>query len=81
MKLGLIMPHYGSFASKQAIAAMAVRAEQNGFDSIWVADLETTACALQALFFNVLFMVSTVRDRCSIMGTEFSLAKQRFGIG
>jgi alkanesulfonate monooxygenase SsuD/methylene tetrahydromethanopterin reductase-like flavin-dependent oxidoreductase (luciferase family) len=38
MKLGLLLPHFGEHANGEKIIAGAVRAEQLGFDSVWVRD-------------------------------------------
>lgn len=39
MKFGIMLPHYRPVASTEAIATMAKRAEELGFDSVWVTDL------------------------------------------
>ena len=39
MKFGIMLPHYRPVASTEAIAKMAKRAEELGFDSVWVTDL------------------------------------------
>ena len=36
MKLGIALPHFGPYASPQAIVAVARRAESLGFSSLWV---------------------------------------------
>ena len=38
MKFGLLLPHFGDYASREAILEGAVRAEELGFDSVWVRD-------------------------------------------
>jgi probable F420-dependent oxidoreductase len=38
MKTGLLLPHFGDQASGEKIIAGAIRAEQLGFDSVWVRD-------------------------------------------
>jgi probable F420-dependent oxidoreductase len=38
MKAGLLLPHFGDQASGEKIIAGAIRAEQLGFDSVWVRD-------------------------------------------
>ena len=38
MKFGLLLPHFGDYASRDRIIEGAVRAEQLGFDSVWVRD-------------------------------------------
>ena len=38
MKFGLLLPHFGDHASREAILEGAVRAEELGFDSVWVRD-------------------------------------------
>lgn len=38
MQAGLLLPHFGDQASGEKILAGAVRAEQLGFDSVWVRD-------------------------------------------
>jgi alkanesulfonate monooxygenase SsuD/methylene tetrahydromethanopterin reductase-like flavin-dependent oxidoreductase (luciferase family) len=38
MKTGLLLPHFGAQASGDKIIAGAIRAEQLGFDSVWVRD-------------------------------------------
>lgn len=38
MRFGLLLPHFGEYANGRTIMAGAVRAEQLGFDSVWVRD-------------------------------------------
>lgn len=38
MKFGLLLPHFGDFADKDLILEGARRAEELGFDSVWVRD-------------------------------------------
>jgi alkanesulfonate monooxygenase SsuD/methylene tetrahydromethanopterin reductase-like flavin-dependent oxidoreductase (luciferase family) len=38
MKFGINLPHFATFPSKAAILAVAKRAEELGYDSIWVTD-------------------------------------------
>lgn len=38
MKFGINLPHFAAFPSKAAILAVAKRAEELGYDSIWVTD-------------------------------------------
>jgi probable F420-dependent oxidoreductase len=38
MKFGLLMPHFGEYADRTSILAGARRAEELGFDSVWVRD-------------------------------------------
>jgi alkanesulfonate monooxygenase SsuD/methylene tetrahydromethanopterin reductase-like flavin-dependent oxidoreductase (luciferase family) len=38
MQLGLLLPHFGEHANGEKIIAGSVRAEQLGFDSVWVRD-------------------------------------------
>ena len=38
MKLGFVLPHMGSPASPDAIIRVATRAEELGYDSLWVTD-------------------------------------------
>lgn len=38
MKLGLLLPHFGEHANGERVIAGSVRAEQLGFDSVWVRD-------------------------------------------
>jgi alkanesulfonate monooxygenase SsuD/methylene tetrahydromethanopterin reductase-like flavin-dependent oxidoreductase (luciferase family) len=38
MKTGLLLPHFGEHANGEKIIAGSVRAEQLGFDSVWVRD-------------------------------------------
>ncbi|HEX9853983.1 MAG TPA: LLM class flavin-dependent oxidoreductase [Acidimicrobiia bacterium] len=38
MKFGLLLPHFGEHAAKDAILEGARRAEEHGFDSVWVRD-------------------------------------------
>ncbi len=38
MKFGLLLPHFGDFASREAILDGSVAAERLGFDSVWVRD-------------------------------------------
>jgi len=38
MKLGLLLPHFGEHADGAKVIAGSVRAEQLGFDSVWVRD-------------------------------------------
>ena len=38
MRFGLLLPHFGDHASREAILEGAVRAEELGFDSVWVRD-------------------------------------------
>src|SRR5512142_2572347 len=38
MKLGIALPHFGPYASPQAIVAVARKAESLGFSSLWVLD-------------------------------------------
>jgi alkanesulfonate monooxygenase SsuD/methylene tetrahydromethanopterin reductase-like flavin-dependent oxidoreductase (luciferase family) len=37
MKVGLVLPHLGTEATKENIEKIAVGAENGGFDSLWVA--------------------------------------------
>jgi len=38
MKFGLLLPHFGEQASKEKLLAGSQRAEELGFDSVWVRD-------------------------------------------
>jgi alkanesulfonate monooxygenase SsuD/methylene tetrahydromethanopterin reductase-like flavin-dependent oxidoreductase (luciferase family) len=38
MKFGLLLPHFGEHASRANVIDGAIRAEQMGFDSVWVRD-------------------------------------------
>jgi alkanesulfonate monooxygenase SsuD/methylene tetrahydromethanopterin reductase-like flavin-dependent oxidoreductase (luciferase family) len=38
MKFGLLLPHFGEHASKDKILKGSIRAEEVGFDSVWVRD-------------------------------------------
>ena len=38
MKFGLLLPHFGDFASRELVLEGARRAEMFGFDSVWVRD-------------------------------------------
>jgi alkanesulfonate monooxygenase SsuD/methylene tetrahydromethanopterin reductase-like flavin-dependent oxidoreductase (luciferase family) len=38
MKFGLLLPHFGEHASKDNLLRGAIRAEELGFDSVWVRD-------------------------------------------
>lgn len=38
MRFGVLLPHFGKFASRNSILNIARRAEQLGFDSLWVRD-------------------------------------------
>lgn len=38
LKIGLLLPHFGRHASREALVGMAPRIEQMGFDSVWVRD-------------------------------------------
>ncbi|HEX2154071.1 MAG TPA: LLM class flavin-dependent oxidoreductase [Acidimicrobiia bacterium] len=38
MKFGLLLPHFGNYAGREAILEGARRAEELGFDSVWVRD-------------------------------------------
>lgn len=38
MKFGLLLPHFGEYADKEMLLEGARRAEQLGFDSVWVRD-------------------------------------------
>ena len=38
MKIGLTLPHLGSIARRENIIRLAVDAEAEGFDSLWVAE-------------------------------------------
>jgi alkanesulfonate monooxygenase SsuD/methylene tetrahydromethanopterin reductase-like flavin-dependent oxidoreductase (luciferase family) len=38
MKFGLLLPHFGEHASRANVIEGAIRAEQMGFDSVWVRD-------------------------------------------
>ena len=38
MKFGLLLPHFGHYADKDRILDGARRAEELGFDSVWVRD-------------------------------------------
>jgi alkanesulfonate monooxygenase SsuD/methylene tetrahydromethanopterin reductase-like flavin-dependent oxidoreductase (luciferase family) len=38
VRLGIHLPQYGRAASPEAIRAVAVRAEQLGFEDVWVSD-------------------------------------------
>ena len=38
MKIGVNLPNFGSTASRVPLAALARRAEEAGFDSVWVSD-------------------------------------------
>src|SRR5690606_18691498 len=35
---GVLLPHFGSFASRDAVIDGAIKAEEYGFDSVWVRD-------------------------------------------
>ena len=38
MKFGLLVPHFGEFASRDRLLIGAQMAEELGFDSLWVRD-------------------------------------------
>lgn len=38
MKVGLVLPHLGTETTKESIEKVAVGAENEGFDSLWVAE-------------------------------------------
>lgn len=38
MKLGLLLPHFGEYADRDLVIEGARRAEEHGFDSVWVRD-------------------------------------------
>ena len=38
MKIGLVLPHLGHEGTKENILKIAVDAEHEGFDSLWVAE-------------------------------------------
>ena len=38
MKFGLLMPHFGEYADRKLLMEGALRAEEQGFDSVWVRD-------------------------------------------
>ncbi len=38
MKFGLLLPHFGDYASRDRILEGSIRAEELGFDSVWVRD-------------------------------------------
>ncbi|WP_420612622.1 LLM class flavin-dependent oxidoreductase [Candidatus Spongiisocius sp.] len=38
MKFGLLLPHFGAYASRQRILTGSILAEELGFDSLWVRD-------------------------------------------
>ena len=37
-RYGLLLPHFGAAASRRNLLDMAVAAERQGFDSVWVRD-------------------------------------------
>ena len=38
MRFGLLLPHFGSHATRALLLEIAVEAESLGFDSLWVRD-------------------------------------------
>jgi len=38
MKVGLVLPHLGTETTKESIEKIAVGAENEGFDSLWVVE-------------------------------------------
>ena len=38
MRFGLLLPHFGAFADRDRIIKGSIRAEELGFDSVWVRD-------------------------------------------
>ena len=50
MKFGIMLPHYRTVASTEAINKMAKRTEELGYDSIWVTDLIMVPHVALALF-------------------------------
>ena len=38
MRFGLLLPHFGDYASRDRILQGSIRAEELGFDSVWVRD-------------------------------------------
>ena len=38
MKVGLVLPHLGTEATQDSIVKMALGAETEGFDSLWVSE-------------------------------------------
>ena len=50
MKFGIMLPHYRTVASTEAINKMAKRTEELGYDSIWATDLIMVPHVALALF-------------------------------
>ncbi len=38
MEFGILVPNYGKFASREAMARVSTAAEELGYDAIWVAE-------------------------------------------
>ncbi len=38
MKYGIVIPNYGKFTDRESILEISIKAEELGFDSLWVSD-------------------------------------------
>lgn len=83
MKFGVMLPHYRQLAGTEAIARVAVAAEQMGYDSVWVSDhivvpdqdVERYGKGYYDLF-TVLGYVSAITQRVSL-GTSILILPLR----
>ena len=83
MKFGVMPPHYRQLAGTEAIARVAVAAEQMGYDSVWVSDhivvpdqdVERYGKGYYDLF-TVLGYVSAITQRVSL-GTSILILPLR----
>ena len=83
MKFGVMLPHYRQVAGTEAIARVAVEAEQIGYDSVWVSDhivvpdrdVERFGKGYYDLF-TVLGYVSAITERVSL-GTSILIIPLR----
>ena len=50
MPVGVTLPNYGPLAGAAALARLALRAEEVGFDSIWVADHLVIPCEVGSIY-------------------------------
>jgi len=62
MKFGMMVPHYHKFPSKKAITEVAEKAEELGYDSLWLADHigvpPSTPTGLAEVFYEPLMVLS-----------------------